>query len=76
MHCAVAVVGVLLLKLVLARFAAQYGRPPLHWAADYGRVKAIKTLVELKADLEVRTPVRHMPLPHYACCGTVHIYWS
>jgi len=62
--------------LLLARRATQNGWPPLLYAAEYGRVEAIKTLVELKADLEVRTPVRHMPLPHYACCGTVHIYWS
>jgi len=52
----------LLLMLVLARGASQYRSTPLHLAAENGRVEAIKTLVELKANLEVRGVVCPMPL--------------
>ena len=54
------------LMLVLARCAAQDRWTALHWAASYGRLEAIKILVELKADLEARTTVRHIPLPYCA----------
>ncbi|MBO0863177.1 MAG: ankyrin repeat domain-containing protein [Chloracidobacterium sp.] len=68
-----AVAGLLRGRRKLARFAGEYGKTCLHWAAETDQAEIARLLLDAGADIEAKTSWGATPLEWAATMGSVHV---